>query len=98
MKKFIKNIENFTCFNCKLEVIGGGYTNHCTNCLWSLHVDINPGDRANPCRGEMRPIGLSKHKKGMQIIHECTKCKVTKKNIVQEDDNQEQVVKLVMLT
>ena len=24
---------------------GNGYTNHCPKCLWSKHVDINPGDR-----------------------------------------------------
>ena len=23
-----------------------GYTNHCSQCLWSKHVDINPGDRS----------------------------------------------------
>ena len=25
---------------------GNGYTNHCSQCLWSKHVDINPGDRS----------------------------------------------------
>lgn len=94
MKKFVKNIENFRCFNCNSEVLGGGYTNHCPNCLWSLHVDVNPGDRANLCRGEMKPVGLKKHKKGIQIIHECTKCKEVKNNIVQKIDNQNEVVKL----
>jgi len=44
-KKFQKRIENFTCEKCGLFVKGTGYTDHCPNCLWSKHMDINPGDR-----------------------------------------------------
>lgn len=87
MKNFSKNIENFICFNCKNEVLGNGYTNHCSNCLWSLHVDNIPGDRLNSCKGKMEPIGLKKHKKGFQIIHLCKNCGVRKNNKVNESDN-----------
>ena len=57
-KRFRKNDSGFICQNCKKEVLPLGYTsrNHCPFCLCSLHVDINPGDRANDCGGILRPI------------------------------------------
>ena len=47
-KRFTKNDNGFICAHCGKEVEPLGYTsrNHCPFCLWSLHVDINPGDRA----------------------------------------------------
>ena len=76
-KRFKKNDEGFICKNCGREVLPLGYTsrNHCPFCLCSLHVDVNPGDRANPCCGILRPIQtLPDPKKGYVIIHRCTKC------------------------
>ena len=76
-KRFTKNDSGFICGNCKKEVAPLGYTsrNHCPFCLYSLHVDVLPGDRANPCMGLMRPIKVDTDpKKGYVIIHECTKC------------------------
>ena len=54
-KIFTKNDNGFICKNCGFEVQPLGYSsrNHCPNCLHSLHVDINPGDRANECGGIM---------------------------------------------
>lgn len=85
----------FLCANCDERVTAlsnGSYRNHCPFCLCSLHVDHKPGDRLNPCRGLMRPVGLThKSKKGWQIIHRCTRCggqsanKVAT-NTVQPDD------------
>jgi len=63
-KQFQKRKEDFTCGNCRLSVKGNGYTNHCPRCLWSLHVDVNPGDRSEVCRGMMRPIGVEIEKGG----------------------------------
>ena len=60
-----------------MEVLPLGYTsrNHCPFCLCSLHVDINPGDRANDCGGILRPIKAEPDpKKGYVIIHKCSKC------------------------
>ena len=41
--------ESFTCKVCGRLVTPGGagsdHRNHCPNCLSSLHVDIEPGDR-----------------------------------------------------
>ena len=55
---FQKKIENFTCGDCGAKVKGNGYTNHCPVCLWSKHVDVNPGDRQNICGGMMRPVAV----------------------------------------
>ena len=34
---------------CTPESAGSDHRNHCPNCLSSLHVDIEPGDRASYC-------------------------------------------------
>ena len=76
-KRFKKNDEGFVCKNCGKEVLPLGYTsrNHCPFCLCSLHVDINPGDRANPCLGILRPVQvLPDPRKGYIILHKCTGC------------------------
>ena len=90
MKQFTKNDNSFECGHCGAEVAPLGYTsrNHCPHCLYSLHVDVNPGDRANSCGGLMRPVGLDPHgKKGAVIIHQCAKCGERKPNRVAEDDD-----------
>jgi hypothetical protein len=48
-KRFVKNDDFFVCVHCGKEVKPLGYTSrdHCPFCLWSVHVDVNPGDRAN---------------------------------------------------
>lgn len=84
---FIKVKENFVCGNCGAEVEGKGYTNHCPKCLWSKHVDIDPGDRASDCGGMMEPIFLDYGNGAFSIIHRCVKCGTEKKNIASPDDN-----------
>ena len=82
-KRFTKNDNGFTCINCGREVTPLGFTsrNHCPFCLHSLHVDINPGDRANSCMGIMRPIRTEPHsRKGFLIIHQCEKCGAVVRN------------------
>ncbi|MBU3901416.1 RNHCP domain-containing protein, partial [Patescibacteria group bacterium] len=44
-KKFQRKIEDFVCGHCGPKIKGTGYTDHCPKCLWSQHVDVNPGDR-----------------------------------------------------
>ena len=50
--------EVFTCKNCGRVVVpegaGSTHRNHCPNCLCSLHVDEEPGDRASACGGLLR--------------------------------------------
>ncbi|MDD6265634.1 MAG: RNHCP domain-containing protein [Clostridia bacterium] len=82
-KRFTKNDNSFTCAHCGFEVKALGYSsrNHCPRCLWSLHVDENPGDRECDCHGQMEPIGcIPDPKKGYIIIHKCTKCGIIKRN------------------
>lgn len=102
-KIFTKNDNGFICKNCGFEVQSLGYSsrNHCPNCLHSLHVDINPGDRANECGGIMEPITAEvDSKKGFIIIHKCKKCGAISRNRsahmakVQPDD----IKKLIALT
>ena len=76
-KRFSKNDAGFVCAHCGKEVLPLGYTsrNHCPFCLWSLHVDIMPGDRENPCRGQMRPIFAEPDaRRGYIITHRCETC------------------------
>jgi len=89
---FIKNKEDFVCENCGAEVLGDGYTNHCPSCLWSKHVDINPGDRLSVCRGLMKPVSLDKIGKEEKIIHRCVLCSYEKKNKLSKDDNYDKVI------
>ena len=58
MKRFSRRTEDFTCEHCGTKVKGNGYTNHCPQCLYSKHVDINPGDRLSDCGGLMEPIDI----------------------------------------
>ena len=77
VKRFSKNDSGFVCLNCGREVkpLGKSSRDHCPFCLWSIHVDINPGDRANECCGPMEPISaLPDPKKGYIIVYKCTKC------------------------
>ena len=63
--------EEFTCENCGKHVPKLGYScrNHCPYCLHSKHVDINPGDRAEECHGDLVPVGAEiDSKKGYVII------------------------------
>ena len=82
-KRFKKNDSGFICRNCGKEVLPLGYTsrNHCPFCLCSLHVDINPGDRANDCGGILRPFKAEPDaKKGYIIYHRCDKCSSVVRN------------------
>jgi len=93
---FIKNNQGFVCQNCSFRVDKhpSSSRDHCPNCLYSLHVDIFPGDRQNSCRGLLEPIGLQKKKGKEQIVYRCQKCHKQLVNIVALDDNQEEIIKL----
>lgn len=94
-KKFKRKFEDFVCDMCGTSVSGSGYTNHCPNCLWSKHVDINPGDRENPCRGLMKPVGLDQKSGEFVVIHKCVKCGEVKRVRVSKHDDQKALRKLV---
>lgn len=87
MKKFTKTVEDFNCAHCGAVVRGNGYTNHCPKCLWSRHVDNNPGDRASDCGGMMRPVSVEKDGDRFIITHKCEKCgKVIRQHTNDNDD------------
>ncbi|HBL83875.1 MAG: hypothetical protein A2Y17_00170 [Clostridiales bacterium GWF2_38_85] len=96
IKRFVKNDDTFICKNCGATVPQLGYTsrNHCPKCLYSLHVDVNPGDRANNCGGLMRPVAVIPHpKKGYIITHKCIVCGFIGKNKAADDDNTDLLIK-----
>jgi len=96
-KKFQRNKEDFICKNCGQENKGDGYTNHCFKCLYSKHVDINPGDRAEDCGGLMQPIDTYQKKGQNFITHKCEKCGFLKNNKLSEKDSFEEFVRISSL-
>lgn len=95
---FVKNDNEFICINCGKKVEKLKYTSrdHCNNCLYSIHVDITPGDRKNECKGILVPINvINTSKKGKVIIYKCKKCGATVRNIVALDDNEDEIYKIV---
>lgn len=96
MKKFNMIDEVFTCENCGKNVDKLNYTarDHCPYCLYSKHVDINPGDRMNECKGLLEPIGIEKFKDSYKIIYKCKKCNQMHKNIIANDDNMNLIIEL----
>ena len=80
MKKFNMIDENFICENCsnKVEKLNYSARDHCPFCLYSKHVDINPGDRLNPCHGLLVPIGVEKFKLLNYLLRD--NCKFLKKS------------------
>ena len=96
-KKFTKIDEEFVCEHCGKKVKKLGYTcrNHCNYCLYSKHVDINPGDREETCHGMLKPIQvILDSKKGYVIIYKCEKCGAIRKNKAAIDDNMDLIIKL----
>lgn len=84
--------DSFICKVCGAHVVPGGagtqHRNHCPNCLSSVHVDNEPGDRASLCKGIMDPIGVWVRKNGeWAIIHRCRSCGELSSNRIAADDN-----------
>ena len=94
-KGYYKNhpcTDSFTCRNCGRLVVSAGagsdHRNHCPNCLASLHVDDEPGDRAADCGGLMEPVAVWVRKGGeWAVIHRCRRCGKLDSNRVAADDN-----------
>ena len=89
---FIKVVEDFVCEKCGFAVKGGGYTNHCPRCLWSKHVDVDPGDRAGTCLGLMEPVALEGGSPEYVLVHLCTRCGSERRNVVAEDDDRDALI------
>lgn len=103
-KGYYKNhacYESFKCRVCGREIIpegaGSDHRNHCPNCLSSLHVDEEPGDRASECGGIMEPISVWVRKNGeWAIIHRCKRCGKLSSNRIAADDNPVLLVSISM--
>ena len=80
----------FTCVHCGLEVLplhSGSVRNHCPECLYSLHLDVFPGDRASDCGGLLIPFEVEQHpKKGWMITARCQRCGFVGRNKAALDD------------
>ena len=96
-KGFVKNKEDFTCENCGYSVIGDGYTNHCPECFFSKHVDIQPGDRAQICQGMMKPVEINGSTNNIVITHMCQICGFRRNNKIQEEDNMDSLIEVINL-
>ncbi len=93
--------DTFTCKHCGRVVvpIGAGtqHRNHCPNCLTSLHLDNEPGDRAADCGGQMEPVAVWVRKGGeWAIIHRCRFCGKLTSNRIAADDNPMLLMSIAM--
>jgi len=91
---FIKRKEDFICEHCGASVVGTGYTNHCPKCLWSKHVDLDPGDRKAECGGMMRPIRVEGGSPKYVIIQKCERCGIERRIHMADNDNGDVLVAL----
>lgn len=108
--------KQFRCQNCGLlvstdpELAGVQNRNHCPNCLWSKHVDLNKaGDRKATCQARMQPIGLTVKQNGkkysasgargeLMLIHRCTACARISINRIAADDAAGQIYRLYRIS
>ncbi|MFZ6015838.1 MAG: RNHCP domain-containing protein [Patescibacteria group bacterium] len=90
-----RKIEDFKCDVCGTSVTGNGYTNHCPACLWSKHVDNDPGDRESDCGGMMKPVGVEvKHGEIIRVAHKCQKCGFERPAPVTPKDNTDELIRI----
>ncbi|WP_063515681.1 RNHCP domain-containing protein [Schleiferilactobacillus harbinensis] len=95
------NNDSFTCKVCGRPVMPNGagteQRNHCPNCLSSLHVDNEPGDRQANCGGIMDPVAVWVRKGGeWAIIHRCRRCGALSSNRIAADDNPMKLMSIAM--
>lgn len=93
--------EAFTCKFCGQLVVAAGagssHRNHCPNCLHSLHLDIEPGDREANCGGIMEPVSVwVRRNSEWAIIHRCKRCGTFSSNRVAADDNPVKLMSIAM--
>jgi uncharacterized protein (DUF983 family) len=93
--KFQRKIEDFVCLHCSAPVTGNGFTNHCPHCLWSKHVDINPGDRASLCGGAMKPVRIEGITGKEVLVNRCEVCGYEKRNKLSKEDDFTAVLAII---
>ena len=93
--KFKKTKEDFVCEHCGNEIKGTGFTNHCSKCLWSKHVDIFPGDRLEACGGVMEPVFVEQKGSEYMLTQRCVVCGKEFRIKVSQEDDFDEVIKVV---
>lgn len=93
--------DSFVCKVCGRLMVSAGagtdHRNHCSNCLCSLHVDEEPGDRAADCGGIMEPVAVWVRKGGeWAVVHKCRRCGKLGSNRVAADDNPMKLMSIAM--
>ena len=93
--------ESFTCKVCGRLCVSDGagsdHRNHCPNCLSSLHLDNEPGDREADCGGIMEAIAVWVRNNGeWAIIHRCKTCGALSSNRIAADDNPMKLMSIAM--
>ena len=93
--------DAFICKVCGWPVVSAGagssHRNHCPNCLSSIHLDNEPGDRRSECHGRMDPSGVWVRKNGeWAVIHRCRCCGKICSNRTAADDNPMKLMALAM--
>lgn len=93
--------QSFRCVQCRLDVPtdapGTAHRNHCPYCLWSKHVDDDPGDRSSDCQASMEPIAITVRGDGEWVlIHRCNGCGVMHSNRIAGDDNPLLLVRIAV--
>ncbi|MCA9311903.1 MAG: RNHCP domain-containing protein [Phycisphaerales bacterium] len=101
MSRKSRRDSGFTCIHCRQtidqETYGTRHRNHCPRCLWSRHVDDEPGDRRCPCRAPMSPVGVEVRRDGeWAIIHRCTGCSTLRTNRIAGDDAELALLQLAL--
>lgn len=94
-------LDPFTCKNCGWlvtpEGAGSDHRNHCPHCLYSVHLDNEPGDRESECHGRMEPISVWVRKNGeWAVIHWCTVCGKLSSNRSAADDDPAKLMALAL--
>ena len=91
----------FVCAVCGRTVAAEGsgvnHRNHCPNCLSSLHLDNQAGDREADCGGIMDAVAVWVRKNGeWAIIHRCRRCGKLSSNCVAADDNPMKLMSIAL--
>lgn len=93
--------QGFNCIHCRQYVTSASYgtkhRNHCPCCLWSRHMDEEPGDRRCACREAMEPIGIEVRADGeWAVMHRCTGCGTLRTNRIAGDDREMALLALAL--
>ncbi len=90
--------DTFNCIHCGHRTTAAPYgtrhRNHCPRCLWSRHVDDQPGDRRATCHGPMEPIAIGTRQEEWILIHRCRSCGVLHANRSAGDDDALQLLSI----